>query len=44
MEPELLGYLGQVRPKSIADFKTADMWALGDFRNGITTMFVSLLT
>jgi WD40 repeat protein len=30
MAPELLGYLDQVRPKSIADFKAADMWALGE--------------
>ncbi|KAF7511988.1 hypothetical protein GJ744_002701 [Endocarpon pusillum] len=29
MAPELLGYLDQ-RPKSIADFKAADMWALGE--------------
>lgn len=30
MAPELLGYLNQVRPKSIANFKVADMWALGE--------------
>jgi serine/threonine protein kinase len=30
MAPELRGYLNQFRPKSIADFKAADMWALGE--------------
>lgn len=30
MAPELLGFLDQIRPKSIADFKAADMWALGE--------------
>lgn len=30
MAPELLGYLDRFRPKSIASFKAADMWALGD--------------
>jgi WD40 repeat protein len=30
MAPELLGFLDQFRPKSIDDFKAADMWALGE--------------
>jgi serine/threonine protein kinase len=30
MAPELLGFLDQVRPKTIADFKASDMWALGE--------------
>ncbi|KAH8696945.1 kinase-like domain-containing protein, partial [Phaeosphaeriaceae sp. PMI808] len=30
MAPELLGFLDQFRPKSIADFKATDMWALGE--------------
>ncbi|KAF7512426.1 hypothetical protein GJ744_001361 [Endocarpon pusillum] len=30
MAPELLGYLDRLRPKSIADFKAADIWALGE--------------
>jgi len=30
MAPELLGYLDDAKPKSIADFKAADMWAFGE--------------
>ncbi|KAF2019615.1 kinase-like protein [Aaosphaeria arxii CBS 175.79] len=30
MAPELRGYLDTHRPKSVAEFKTADMWALGE--------------
>lgn len=30
MAPELLGYLDKIEPRSIADFKAADMWALGE--------------
>jgi serine/threonine protein kinase len=30
MAPELLGFLDQARPKSVADFKATDLWALGE--------------